>query len=204
LGDWADPTRRYPASVRRTPKPLIALAALCAVALGGCGDTLQDQPIAHNTLEGLLVASHPVYWLGGSFHGLKITEVTPDPGGAFSIQYGDCLEGGQGACLPPLRVVTSPDNSFLPGGSAPHLTVPIRGVRAVVAQGGQTIEIPTGDVVVDIHATDPRVAGTAAQTIVPINAIGAPRAPLPARLPDTGFGNMPLPAQTPSALHPLG
>jgi hypothetical protein len=201
--DRADVARRYPASVRPAPKPLLALAALCAIGLGGCGDTLQDQPIAHNILEGLIVAPHSVYWLGGSFHGMKITEVTPDPGGAFSVQYGDCLEGGQGACIPPLRVVTSPDNSFLPGGSTPRRTALIRGVRSVVSQRGQTIEIPTGDVVVDINAKDPRLAAAAAQTIVPINAVGAPQAPLPARLPDTGFGNTPLPAQTPSALHPL-
>jgi hypothetical protein len=187
--------------VRLTAKPFAALAALCSIALGGCGDTLQDQPIGHNILEGLLVASHSVYWLGGSFEGMKITEVIPDPGGAFSVQYGDCLEGGQGTCIPPLRVVTSPDNSFLPGGSTARRTVLIRGVPAVVSQGGQTIEIATGGVVVDINARDPRVAGAAAQTIVPINAIGAPQAPLPSPQPDTGFGNTPLPGQTPSPLH---
>ena len=182
----------------------VALALiLLAVTLTACGDTLQDQPIPHNTLESLLVAPYPVYWLGGSFQGLKITEASHDPGGAFTVQYGDCKVGGQGTCVPPLRVVTSPDNSFLPGGSAPQRTTSVRGVAAVLARAGQTIEIPTGGVVVGIYALTPRLADTAAATIVPINGVGAPGARLPARLPDTGFAETPLPSQMPSPLRAL-
>ncbi len=194
--------RRHDARVRPGARALLALGVLLAVALGGCADTVQDQPIPHNILESLIVAPYPVYWLGGSFKGLQITEAAHDPGGASSIQYGDCLEGGQGMCVPPLRVVTSPDNSFVPGESAPHSDADIRGVMAVVAREGKTIEIPTGQVVVDIYARDPRVASAAAQTIVPINAIGSPQTQLPARLPDSGFGEEPLPSQMPSQLRP--
>jgi hypothetical protein len=190
------------AGVRAGTRALVALGALLAVALGGCADTVQDQPIPHNILESLIVAPYPVYWLGGSFKGFRITEASHDPGGASSIQYGDCLEGGQGVCVPPVRVVTSPDNSFLPGESAPHRNTDIRGVTAVVSREGKTIEIPTGQVVVDIYAQDPRVASAAAQTMVPINAIGSPHAQLPARLPDSGFGEEPLPFQLPSQLRP--
>jgi hypothetical protein len=100
-------------------------------------------------------------------------------------------------------VVTSPDNSFLPGGSTASRAARLRGVAAVVAVGGKTIEIPTGGVVVDIHAKDARLADEAAQAIVPINAGGAPGAPLAAPLADTGFANTPLPAQTPSPLRAL-
>jgi hypothetical protein len=188
--------------VRLSVRPFAALAALCSVTLAACGNTLQDQPIAHNILESVLVAPYPVYWLGGTFHGIPVTEATHDPGGAYSIQYGDCLEGGQGVCVVPLRVVTSPDNSFLPGGSARLATVHLRGVPAMVAQGGRMIEIPTGNVVVDIRAKDRRLASAAAQTIVPINAVGAPEAPLPAQLPDSGFADTPLPFQVPSPLRP--
>ncbi len=189
--------------MRHSARPLAALAALCALALGACGDTVQDQPIPHNILEGLIAAPYPVYWLGGSFHGMAITEVVHDPGGAYGVQYGDCLAGGQGTCVSRLRVITSPDNSFLPGGSTPRRTANVRGVAALVAQAGQTIEIPTGGVVVGIYASDPRMAGAAAQAIVPINAFGAPQAPLPARLPDTGFADTPLPVQLPAPLPAL-
>jgi hypothetical protein len=185
--------------VRPRARPLTALLALCALIGGGCGNTIQDQPIPHNILEGLLVSQFPVYWLGGSFQGRAITEATRDPSGAFRLQYGDCLQGGQSTCVPALRVVTSPDNSFIPDGSTPHRPTLVRGVAAVVSQGGATIEIPTGGVVVSINARNPALADAAAQTIVPINAVGAPQAPLPAPLPETAFTRAPLPGQTPIA-----
>jgi len=182
---------------------LAPLLALCAGAAGACGNTVQDQPIPHNTLETLVLAPYPVYWLGRSFRGLAVTEAARDPSGAFSVQYGDCLQGGQGTCVPPLRVVTSPDNSFVPGASAPHRTASIRGAPAVVSQRGRAIAIPTGGVVVAIYALSSRLAAAAAQGAVPINAGAEPGGPLPARLPDTGFGASPLPAQIPPPLRPF-
>jgi hypothetical protein len=189
--------------VRPRARPLTALLALCAVAAGGCADTIQDQPIAHNVLEGLLAVPYPVYWLGGSFHGMAITEAARDPSGSYRIQYGDCVLGGQSTCVPALRVVTSPDNSFMALGSAPHRTAHVRGLAAAVVAGGRTIEIATAGVVVSIFAEDSRLAAAAARTVVPINAIGAPAAPLPARLPETGFARTPLPTQTPAQPYPV-
>jgi hypothetical protein len=195
--------RSYAAEVRSPARPLTALLALCAVAAGGCANTLQDQPIAHNILESLLAAPYPVYWLGGSFQGMAITEAAHDPSGAYRVQYGDCLLGGQSTCVPALRVVSSPDNSFIALGSVPHRTARVRGVPAAVSEGGRTIEIATAGVVVSIFASDPRLAGAAAQMVVPINAIGAPGAPLPARLPETSFARTPLPTQMPTQLDAL-
>ena len=60
-----------------------------------------------------------------------------------------------------------------------------------------------GLVVVGIYAPSTRLAGMAAATIVPINDVGAPGAQLPARLPDTGFAETPLPSQMPSPLRAL-
>jgi hypothetical protein len=179
------------------------LLVACVLALGACGDTLQDRPIPHNTLQTLLVAPYPVYWLGRSFQGLAITEAAHDPGGAFTVQYGDCVTGGQSTCVPPLRVVTSPDNSFVAGGDTARRGTLVRGVGAVVAQDGRTIEIATAGVIVGIYAQTPRLAAAAAQTIVPINQAGAPGDRLAGRLPDTGFGSTPLPSQVPSPLRAL-
>jgi len=178
------------------------LAALCAVALSACGNTLPDTPIPHSALEGMIVAPYPVYWLGGSFAGLAMTEGASDPGGAFTLQYGNCLAGGQGICTPPLRIVTSPDNSFVPGGSTRSVTTTIRGVGARVSQAGRTIAIPTGAVVVSIFADDHRLAVAAARTMVPINSPASPGGPLAPRLPDTGYGSRPLLSQQPSAASP--
>jgi hypothetical protein len=181
---------------------LAIVAALCAGVPAGCGDTLQDNPIPHNILEGMLVAPFPVYWLGDHFGKLEITEAKRDPSGAFTVQYGNCLQGGQGTCTPPLRVITSPDNSFLPGGAKRLRSSPLRGVSALLTDAGRTIAIPTGGVVVDIFAKDAATAMTAAQQIVAINQPASPGQPLPARLPDTGFGSTPLPSQLPSTVRP--
>lgn len=190
-------------TVRRCAAATTAASLSLAVALGGCGDTLQDRPIPHNDLEALIVAPYPVYWLGRSFAGLGVSEASHDPSGAFAVQYGDCVVGGQSTCVPPLRVVTSPDNSFVPGGVTPQHGTRVRGVEAVVAQRGETIEIPTAGVVVSINADSAALAAAAARTIVPIDEPGGPGEPLPARRPDTGFGSTPLPSQVPSPLRAL-
>jgi hypothetical protein len=184
------------AGVRR--RAALFLLLWSPVALSACGDTLQTQPVAHSALESLIGASYPVYWVGASFSGLSITEVVHDPGGAYSLQYGTCVEGGQSTCTPTLRIVTSPDNSFLPGGSAPAQAIALRGVRGVSLQGGHTIAVATGGVVIDIYAHTPTLARSAAQTVVPINEPAAPGDELPAQLPDTGYAQTPLRSQTPS------
>jgi hypothetical protein len=180
------------------------VAAVGATVLGGCGDTLQVKPIPHNILEGMVAAPYPVYWLGGSFEGLAITEATHDPGGAFSVQYGNCLHGGQGTCTPPLRLVSSPDNSFVPGSTTSSATLTVRGVRALAVEAGRTIVIPTGSVIVSVYAERASLASAAAAALVPINAPGSPGAPLPKRLPASDFGSTPLPSQLPTSVRPLG
>jgi hypothetical protein len=181
----------------------LTLCALCAALLCACGDTLQTKPIPHNILESMVMSPFPVYWAGASFQRLSITDATHDPSGAYSVQYGNCLQGGQGVCVSPLRIVTSPDNSFLPGGSAPRAAKLLRGVPALLARGGRTTVIATGSVVVDIYATTAGLAGAAAQAVVPINVPGTPQGQLPPQLPDSGFGSRPLPSQTPASLGPL-
>ena len=182
----------------------VALAATCALSVGACSNTLQDSPIPHNALEGLIMAPFPVYWLGRSFHGMAVTETSHDRGGAYTVYYGDCAEGGEGACVHPLKLVTSPDNSFLPGGWAAKRTTRIRGVPAVLERQGRTVVIATAGVVLDIYATSAANARAAAATTVPINFIGAPEASLPKALPNTGYGEMPLPNQIPRPQHALG
>jgi hypothetical protein len=201
LSRTARPTR--PARLNHR-LPIALALGLCALTLGACGDTLQDQPISHNTLESLVMAPYPVYWLGGSFQSMALTEASRDPGGAFAVQYGNCAHGGQNTCISRLRVVTSPDNSFIPLGSQPHRALRIRGVAGVAAQAEETIELPTAGVVVGIYADSAALARAAAETAVPINFAGAPGEVLPAALPDTGFAEQPLPGQTPTPLRPPG
>jgi hypothetical protein len=180
--------------------PLAMALLLGALTLSSCGNTLQDQPIASSVLEQLvMVREYPVYWLGGTFRHMAITNVIRDPSGSFTIQYGDCAEGGQSTCVPPLSVITSPDNSFQPGLTPRTERTLVRGVRGALQQDRKTIEIPTGVVVVDIYASNASIASAAARTIVPINQPGLPGDPLPSPLPNSGFAGQPLTSQTPPA-----
>jgi hypothetical protein len=173
------------------------LALLCAVGVSACGDTLQDQPISPQALESVIVKSRfPVYWLGFRFLHMRITGVTIDPSGAVTIHYGDCLVGGQYTCVTPITVVSSPDNSFVPGASAGH-AVRVRSLAAISAQGGRNVAMATGSVVVSVHARNAPLANAAVETMVPLNKVGLPLQPLPAAVPDTGFDRVPLPSELP-------
>jgi hypothetical protein len=176
----------------------LAVLALSAAVMNGCGDTVQDQPIARSELERLVMNTEiPIYWLGGTFRGLAVTATSRDPGGAYTLQYGDCTQGGQVTCVTALQIVTSPDNSFRPGGATPAVELSLRGSRATSAQAGKALTIATGTVIVDVYASSPALARAAAQTMVPINQPALPGVSLPRALPNTGFATEPLPGQKP-------
>jgi hypothetical protein len=191
-------------TARTRPAAALALLVLGTFGLSACANTIQDQPTPPSALEALVMQeAFPVYWLGGTFQGLPITHVGRDPSGAYEIQYGNCIVGGESVCVTPLQIVTSPDNSFLPGGGATHGLVLLRGVRGHSALGGGALALPTGGVVVDLYADSPALAHAAAEAIVSINAPGIPGAPLTPPLPNTGYSDRPLPSQQP-AIAPAG
>lgn len=182
---------------RRRIAAAVALATLPAL-LAACGNTLQDQPIGPAPLESVIVSSRfPVYWLGQRFDGMRITGVLIDPGGAVTLRYGDCLVGGQFTCVTPLTLVTSPDNSFVPGAYEVGRTLRVRSAEALSTQGGRSISIRTGSVVVNVRANRPPLALRAARLMAPVNKVGLPLQALPAAAPDTGFDRLPLPSQLP-------
>lgn len=171
---------------------------MCALALSSCGDTLQDKPIGPKPLETVMVESHfPVYWAGLKFDGMPISGVSIDPSDAVSIRYGDCVIGGQYTCVTPISIVTSPDNSFIPGGTAARSAPRVRGAAVSSARGGDTLAIATGGVVVSVYADRASLARQALSMMAPVNEVGGPLEPLPAALPDTGFDRVPLPGQVP-------
>jgi hypothetical protein len=174
---------------------------LLAPLLGACASAVPPHTLAPNPVESLIALpaagprGFPVYWLGASFQGLPLTEVLRDRGGAVTVAYGECLRGGQYTCVVPLTVVTSPDNSFRPHGTAAMRVVMLRGVRSYSAARGLTVEVPTGSVVVSIYAQRPGLARAAARAMVPLNTLGLPGAPLPAPGPQSSFATSPLTLQ---------
>jgi hypothetical protein len=193
--------RLAPLSARRAlPVGASALACvwlcLCAITVAACGSTLEEQPVAPSNLESFIaVREYPVYWLGNSFAGMSVSETSRDSGGAYTVQYGNCVSGGQFLCTSPLAIVTSPENSFIAHGSSGVRIGRIRGISSFTSEDGRTIEIPTGAVVVSVRADNAALAHAAARAIVPINAVGLPGTPLPKALPTTRFATEPLPTQ---------
>ncbi len=181
-----------------------ALAVLCACVLSGCGSAAGGKALSASTLEPLVGNQEfPIFWLGGRFDGMALTEVDSDPSGAYDIQYGSCTTGGPETCTSPLTVISSPDNSFLPDAGAVTGTASIRGVRAVLASDGRVIEIATGPAVVEIRAKSAALALAAAGQMVAINELGTPGAALPAAQPNTGFAAKPLEGQLPQTVQGL-
>lgn len=177
---------------------LAAFVAVCAMTLGACGDTLQNEPIGSASFESVMVNSRfPVYWAGVSFRGLEASNVREDPGGAVTVDYGNCLVGGQYTCVTPLQIVTSPDNSFVPGAGPGSSTVALRGLQAFASQGGQTLQVATGPVVVSVYAHTAALARAAMQAMAPLNQPGASEAPLAPASADTGIDRLPLRSQVP-------
>jgi hypothetical protein len=187
---------RIRAETTRNAAALLCLAG--ALALAGCANTLQDQPSGPKPLEDVLVQSRfTVYWAGLRFAGLPISGVSVDPSEAVSIRYGDCVTGGQYVCVTPLSIVTSPDNSFVPGGAGATSAPRTRGVAVSSSRGGRTLALATGKVVVSVYGKTALLAREALATIAPLNETGQPLQALPAPLPDTGFNRVPLPTQVP-------
>jgi hypothetical protein len=179
---------------RRPPSPLLRLAAtavvavVAALALGACGgDTLQLKPLRDRDLTHAAGVSYVVYWVGRAFDGMPVTFAGPQTGGSVLLDYGNCVVGGQSTCVRALSIVTSHDNSFVPGAQRTGVRRLIRGRLAVIGMGGRTIEIATGSVVVDINAATPALARAVAEAMTPLNRTGAPGAPLPPALPPNGF-----------------
>lgn len=178
----------------------LALLALSTV-IAACGNTIQAQPISDNTLQQLVsFEKFPVYWLGASFHALQLASFGTDPGGAYTIQYGNCTVESASNCVSPLELISSPDNAFLPSAGIETTPTQVRGVSALAAQGGEVIELRTGPIVIDVRANSARLARAAAQEMVPVNEVGQPRGRLPSALRNTGYNRRVMEQQRPSTV----
>jgi hypothetical protein len=174
---------------------VLAAALAAAVALAsGCG-TSHPRPIGGATLaEAQTFPYFPVYWVGRSFEGQPLAAVdgrrTYLSTVGESVYYGDCSHEkgifGGGSCLLPLQVTTSVWHLHTNASLGAQQNLLIRGVPATSYDEGRSIELYTGQVVIDVFSDSPERALRAALRLVPLNAPGsaAARLPVPVYCPE--------------------
>lgn len=166
---------------------LCALAIVLAVSASGCS-TGPPRPVGAADLQ--TIRTFPffrVYWAGRVFAGHAVTAVDGlrdyNSSTGDTIQYGDCAPNGgllhTGSCRANLEIVTVIYRLHCNRALGPQHNILIRGVPATVFDGGNSIEVYTGRVAVDVYADTPANALAAARALRPVNAPGSARAPLP-------------------------
>jgi hypothetical protein len=168
----------------------LSLAAVLLVGLAavGCGAASQPQPVSRAEIsEARSFPYFPLYWVGPRFEGVRL--VAADGQRAYappfgdSVYYGNCTgeKGifGGGTCALPLQVKTLVYQRHSNDALGQQRNLIVRGVPAVVYDGGHALELYTGQVAVDVYSTSLARTLQAAEQLRPINAPGAPRAALP-------------------------
>ena len=174
-----------------------ALATAGLSALAGCG-THSPPPLSlHEIGVARRFNVFDIYWVGRRFEGVPLTaadfrrEYNPQLG--LSVYYGDCEVKvsllGNGGCTLPLEIKTVCYVQHRNAGLGPHRNTRIRGVPAVIYDGGKSIELYTGYVAIDVYADSPARALAAARHLFPLNGppkqrVFTPRLAPPALPPD--------------------
>jgi hypothetical protein len=173
---------------RRAARTALALSAICALALAGCG-TSGPPPVGTNELaEAQTFPYFRVYWAGPSFDGQRLSAAIGlkgyVPSVGASVFYGDCVQSGGifggGSCVLPLQVTTVIYTLHANAALGPQHNMLLRGVPAVVYDEGRSIEIYTGRLAIDVFSDTYAHAVQAAKELRPVNAPGSASAALPA------------------------
>jgi hypothetical protein len=174
---------------RRRLRALALLAALLLAGLaGGCG-TGHPAPITATELaEAQTFPYFRVYWVGHSFLGHPLAAADGQKGYidslGDSVYYGDCVHRkgifGGGSCVLPLQVTSVIYRLHSNATLGPQRNIVVRGVPAVVYDGGRSIELYSGRVAIDVFSDSFAHAYAAARVLLPLNAPGSARGNLPA------------------------
>ncbi|HEX4108201.1 MAG TPA: hypothetical protein VHX88_08720 [Solirubrobacteraceae bacterium] len=182
-------------------KVAAALAALVgAGALSAC-DTHQPPPLGNAPVQAAKQFPYfRLYWAGRKFQRIPVTQAdglqTYDPSEGSGVYYGHCESGkgvfGTGACTLPLEIQTSAYSEHSNRQLGPQWNVVLRGVPAAMFDDGDSIELYTGTVAIDVYADSARRALSAVRALAPLNA--------PASGPADGF--LPAPRIQPDLYGP--
>jgi hypothetical protein len=181
-------TATHSRAARRARRLALVLCALAAtVAAGGCSTGQPGTLPKAGLAEAQTFPYFKVYWAGPRFAGHALAAV--DGLRSYlqtvgdSVYYGDCVQSkgifGGGSCLLPLQVTTIVyrlhDNKAL----GAQRNVVLRGVPAVLYDGGRSIELYSGRVAIDVFSDTYARAHAAVLRLLPVNAPGSAAADLP-------------------------
>jgi hypothetical protein len=168
--------------------PLGLLAILLCLLAGGCA-TDQPTPLTVRELaEAQTFPFYRVYWVGPRFGAYRL--VAADGRNNYistvgdGVYYGNCVSGkstalGGNGCELPLQVTTLIYTRHANAPLGPQRNTVLRGVPAVIYDGGHSIELYSGRVAIDVFSDDLSDALRAVSALRPINAPGSATRPLP-------------------------
>jgi hypothetical protein len=165
----------------------IALFAACLL-ICGCATSRPGPISARELAEAQTFPYYKIYWVGPRFgsNALSAADGRKSYNSAIgdSVYYGGCLPGktppvGGGGCQLALRVTTVIYRLHSNANLGPQRNDLLRGVPAVIYDGGRSIELYSGRVAIDVFSDSLADALRAVQGLHPMNAPGSAVGPLP-------------------------
>ena len=202
-------------STLRTIAAALAAVAVIAVAVSGCGTHAPPPLSTHDINVARRFTVYSIYWVGRQFQGIPLTaadfrrEYNPQLG--LAVYYGDCETKvsllGSGGCTLPLEIDTVCYVQHHNAGLGPPRNIRIRGVPAVVFNGGKSIELYSAHVLIDVYGDTPARALAAVKRLFPLNGPPAlrhfaPHLPPPLFTPNTVRKPPPGPKPPPAPHRP--
>ncbi len=209
-GIYTSQTAHLPESRVNIARISAPVAILLAAALftSGCA-TSQPAPLTVRELaEAQTFPFYRVYWVGPHFGSYSLVAADGRQNYSSSVgdsvYYGNCLPGKTsaldgGGCELPLRVTTLVYTRQANASLGAQRNTIMRGVPAVIYNGGDTVELYSGRVAIEVFSDDLSEALHAIRKLRPINAPGGGAGALPPPVYCPGLSG-PRPAAVRAAL----
>lgn len=169
--------------------PALAAFALAACLLAdGCAN-VQPAPLGVRALaEAQTFPLYRLYWVGPRFGSYPLAAANGlneyNSAVGNSVYYGNCVSGkssalGGSGCVLPLQVTTLIYTRHANAPLGPQRNTVLRGVPAVIYDGGRSIELYSGRLAIDVFSESLSAGLRAVRALRPLNASGSAATSLP-------------------------